>query len=104
MNRESKLSYIAAKVSQQSRLMQVAEEAAELIQAAAKRARIKAGDNPAAISKDQAIDNLIEENADVNNAIAALRLDDVLPSGAVEEREREKIDRWYKRIKAGEMR
>ena len=99
MTTEQKLDFIAAKVSQTSRLMQVAEEAAELIQAAAKLARIKAGDNPTPISQDEAIDNLVEEIADVNSAIAALRLDDVLSSGEVEERQREKIDRWYKRIR-----
>lgn len=99
MNRESKLSYIAAKVSQQSRLMQVAEEAAELIQAAAKYARIKAGDNPAAVSRDEALCSLIEEIADVKNSIDALRLDDVLPSGAVEEVQRAKLERWFERVK-----
>ena len=99
MTTEQKLDFIAAKVSQTSRLMQVAEECAELIQAASKLARIEAGDNPAAISKDEAINNLVEEIADVNNAIAALRLDEVLPSGIVEVLQREKIDRWYKRIR-----
>ena len=99
MTTEQKLDFIAAKVSQTSRLMQVAEEAAELIHAAAKLARIKAGDNPAAITKEKAVDNLIEEIADVENSIAALRLDDVLPSGTVEEREREKVDRWFERVK-----
>lgn len=99
MNRESKLSYIAAKVSQQSRLMQVAEEAAELIQASMKLVRIKAGDNPAAVSHEQALKNLVEEIADTRNAIDALQLDDILPSGAVEEVERAKLDRWFERVK-----
>lgn len=98
------MDYIAAKVSIESRLMQVAEECAELIQAASKLIRLKAGDNPTVIEKDEAIDNLVEEIADVNNAIAALRLDDVLPSGTLEEKEREKIDRWFKRIKKEEAR
>ena len=99
MNRESKLSYIAAKVSQQSRLMQVAEEAAELIQASMKLVRIKAGYNPAAVSHEQALKNLVEEIADTRNAIDALQLDDILPSGAVEEVERAKLDRWFERVK-----
>lgn len=99
MNRESKLDYIAAKVSQTSRLMQVAEECAELVQAAAKMARIKAGDNPAAVSRDEALRSLVEEIADVRNAIDALRLDDVLPSGAVEEVQRAKLERWFERVK-----
>jgi hypothetical protein len=99
MNRESKLSYIAAKVSQQSRLMQVAEEAAELIHAATKLARIKAGDNPTAVAREQALKNLVEEIADTRNAIDALQLDDVLPSGAVEEVARAKLDRWFERVK-----
>ena len=94
MTTEQKLDFIAAKVSLESRLMQVAEEAAELIQAASKRIRIEVGDNPTAITKDEAINNLVEEIADVNNAIAALRLDEVLPSGIVEVLQREKIDRF----------
>lgn len=101
MNKEEKLDYIAAKVSQTSRLMQVAEEAAELIQAAAKLARIKAGDNPAAVSREQAMQNLVEEIADVKIAIDALQLDDILPNRAVEEVEREKLDRWFERVKEG---
>lgn len=99
MTTEQKLDYIAAKVSLASRLMQVAEEAAELIQAAAKLARIKAGDNPAAVSREQALKNLVEEIADVRNAIDALQLDDILPSRAVEEVERAKLDRWFERVK-----
>ena len=99
MNRESKLSYIAAKVSQQSRLMQVAEEAAELIQASMKLARIKAGDNPAAVSRDEALRSLVEEIADVKNSIDALQMDDILPSGDIEEVERVKLDRWFERVK-----
>lgn len=101
MNRESKLSYIAAKVSQQSRLMQVEEEAAELIQAAAKYVRIEAGDNPSPVSRDEALRSLVEEIADVKNSIDALQLDDIFPSGAVEEVEREKLDRWFERVKIG---
>ena len=84
-----------------SRLAQVAEEAAELAQASMKLARIKAGDNPSSKTKEQAIEDLVEEIADVKNAIDALRLDDVLPSGAVEIVERQKLDRWYKRVKEG---
>ena len=101
MNRESKLDFIAAKVSQTSRLMQVAEECAELIQAAAKYVRIEAGDNPSPVSRDEALRSLVEEIADVRNAIEALRLDDVLPSGAVEEVERAKLERWFERVKLG---
>jgi hypothetical protein len=99
MTTEQKLDYIAAKVSRTSRLMQVAEEAAELIHAATKLARIKAGDNPAAVSRKQALKNLVEEIADVKNSIDALQLDDILPSGAVEEVERVKLDRWFERVK-----
>lgn len=99
MTTEQKLDYIAAKVSRTSRLMQVAEEAAELIHASTKLARINGGDNPTAVAREQALKNLVEEIADTRNAIDALRLDDVLPSGAVEEVQRAKLERWFERVK-----
>ena len=99
MNEEHKLDYIATKVSFESRLIQVAEESAELAQAAVKLVRIKRGDNPSPLPVNQAADNVIEEIADVKNAIAALRIDNLIPTDELEEQRQEKLDRWYKRIR-----
>lgn len=56
---------IAKRLSVPAILEQLAEEAAELAQAALKYARILRGENPTPVTKTDALQNLIEEKGDV---------------------------------------
>lgn len=57
--------YIASRLSQEDILCQLAEEAAELSQAALKLRRAITGTNPTPIPEEAAIDNLFTELTDV---------------------------------------
>lgn len=73
-------------------LAQLAEEAAELAQAALKLRRVMDRRNPTPVTYKEAWDNLIEELGDVK--ICALALD-VEPN---EENMQKKVERWEKRL------
>ena len=88
-------------IGEAAALEMVAEEAAELSATAAKLARIVRGENPARVNYGEAEEKLIEEVADVYNAL------DVLDTGLSETRGRnidmaakriafKKMKRWYK--------
>ncbi len=64
----SDIEYIASKLSREDILCQLAEEAAELSQAALKLRRVITGTNPAPVSEDEALHNLYEEIIDVSIA------------------------------------
>ena len=75
---------------------QLAEEAAELAQAALKVSRILRGENPTPVTLEEAKDHLIEELTDVYVCCAELRIDydhDIFDS---------KVRRWMSRIEAAE--
>lgn len=100
------LEYIAANLSDEDILCQIAEEAAELAQAALKLRRVITGTNPTLFSDEEAIDSLIEEYADTIGSFevwaAKCGGDGVRIVGAdVAEIIDEKYDRWVKRIKDG---
>lgn len=59
------IEYIASRLSREDILCQLAEEAAELSQAALKLRRAITGTNPTPVSKSKATDDLFEELADV---------------------------------------
>lgn len=79
-----------------TRLIQLAEEAAELSQAALKLVRAKHKETP--VSEAEARRNLIEEIADVNVCIFALVNDSDMM--AVESVARQKSRRWEERLNA----
>ena len=56
---------IKNRIGEPACLEQLAEEAAELAQAALKLARIKRGENPTPVDESDAMDNLFEELSDV---------------------------------------
>ena len=56
---------IVEKIGEPAMLELLAEEAAELAQAALKLARIKRGENPTPVAEDEALQNLVEEYTDV---------------------------------------
>ena len=98
------LEYIADNLSDEDILCQIAEEAAELAQAALKLRRVITGTSPTPVTQEEAIDNLIEEYADTVGAFWVLssKSDGVLNVSAdYVEIISEKYDRWAKRLKEG---
>ena len=62
------IEYIAANLSDEDILCQLAEEAAELAQAALKLRRAITQTNPTPVSDEEAVDSIIEEYADTIGA------------------------------------
>ncbi len=79
-------------------LDQLAEEAAELAQAALKLSRIERGMNPTPITKEDAISRLLEEVADVKVCLRALSDYAPVNGAIVETLMRGKADRWLERL------
>lgn len=77
-------------------LAQLAEEAAELSQAALKLRRAMTGYNPTPVTVDDAIANLIEEVADVNLVLSFLLSDGGIAE--MEEIKQRKHKRWLNRL------
>ena len=81
-------------LSEKTRLIQLAEESAELAQAALKMVRAIDGDTP--VSESEALAHLIEEMADVSVCMTALQ--DTAPLAQVGEIINQKARRWEDRI------
>ena len=62
------IEYIAANLSEEDILCQIAEEATELAQAALKLRRAITQTNPTPVSDEEAVDSIIEEYADTIGA------------------------------------
>lgn len=91
------LEYVKKHVSRRARLEQVAEEAAELAQAALKLIRAEVGDNPTPVDKKAAKKAFWEEVADVNNAVNVVGF--LSPEHMIE-LEEIKVRRWAERVEA----
>lgn len=78
----------------ETRLIQIAEESAELSQAALKMIRAMHGDTP--VTQDEAAAHLIEEIADVSVCMTALS--DIAPLSDVGEIITQKAKRWEVRL------
>lgn len=95
---------IASKLGARERLETLAEEAAELSQAALKMIRAyKMGGavNPTPITPNEALENLFEEVADVELAEEALGMY-YMNRRRIEEIKEEKRSRWVERLKGAE--
>ena len=79
---------------EETRLIQLAEEASELAQACLKLVRVMDGDTP--LPEQYVRDNLIEEMADVSVCMTALQ--DIAPLSQVGEIINQKAQRWEDRI------
>ena len=79
-----------------AKLEALAEEASELSKAALKLARIHRNENPTPVTKEEAIDNLNEEIADVLVCVRSLR--EVSPE-KIKEISDNKLARWIGRLK-----
>ncbi len=82
-------------------LIQAAEEASELAQAAAKYYRVMHGANPSPVTLADARAALIEEIADVNVSVDAMRRKLGISCDEIAEVEDAKIERWRRRIENG---
>ncbi len=100
------IEYIASKLSNEELLCQLAEEASELAQAALKLRRASTGSNPTITSYYDAVDNLLEELADVRVAEQA-----VIQAGTkapvelgkiIANNMEEKTARWVQRLREKE--
>lgn len=77
-------------------LAQLAEECAELSQAALKLRRALTGINPTPVAADEARRNLVEEAADVYNVLGLLL--DAADNAEIYSIIRRKKERWLKRL------
>ena len=100
MTDEQMIDYVACKLQIGERLAQLAEEAAELTQAALKYRRIITPDaSPTSKTEKDALDNLIEEIEDVKMCIDTLELSGTIPDCEFEKWRKYKMPRWCERIK-----
>ena len=99
------LEYIAANLSDEDVLCQIAEEASELAKAALKLRRAITQTNPAPVTVDEAIENLLEEYGDTVGSFLVWAMKNGLYGEDVYEMSNENIeskyDRWADRIKEG---
>lgn len=85
-------------------LTQLAEEAAELSQAALKLRRAVTGTNPTPVPVGQAYDELIDELADVAVCMKALRIDGPIERSRIDGIGVVKMSRWATRLTEKEAR
>lgn len=83
-------------IPQDELLAQLAEEAAELSQAALKLRRALTGINPTPVTADEARKNMVEEAADVYNVLGLLL--DAEDNAEIYEIIRRKKARWLNRL------
>ena len=95
---DKRMEYIREQLSQEELLCQLAEEAAELAQAALKLRRVYDGSNPTPVKRSEAFDNFMEEIADTLLVLNVLDIV-ILPHEQVQTMEA-KLDRWCSRLKA----
>lgn len=90
------IEYISTHLSRCEILAQLAEDAAELSQAALKMRRALSGVNPTPVTEAEAWDNLVEEHADVSLCLCTLfTMQDIERANTIVE---EKSARWRKRL------
>ena len=87
---------IKQRLPQDELLAQLAEECAELSQAALKLRRALTGINPTSVTVEEARKNLVEETADVYNVMGLLL--DAADNAEIYSIIRRKKERWLKRL------
>lgn len=100
MNSE-KFQYIIDCLPAEELLCQLAEEAAELSQAALKMRRCLDGTNPSRVPKEDAWKQLFEEVADVWLSLKALGLDEDSMLERYQDIQVEKVNRWADSLEWG---
>ena len=97
MTQLEQLRFIRGRITEEDALCAIAEEAAELAQAALKLRRAMTGTNPTPVAPKTAKDNVLEEIADVQ-VVCDLLLESVTDMRTVDEMYEYKLDRWVKRL------
>ena len=97
---EKKIAYVQSNLTENDKLLQLAEECGELAQAACKLARINIGSNPTPKTYDSGRLDLIEELADVMLCYDSLFYGNNACNEAILDKKSEKLNRWYHRIHA----
>lgn len=95
-NKEQNLEYIRSQMSLPELLTVLAEEAAELGQAALKYRRTLIKGNPTPTSEKTAYANILEELGDILNSLEAIELD--LNNPIIHAFRKSKIERWANRL------
>ena len=94
----SYLDIVRGKLSDPELLAQLAEEAAELAQAALKMRRVMDGSNPTPVTFERAHNNLLEEICDVETCVAALLYNTPTAVKVRADLRAEKLERWAGRL------
>ena len=94
------LDVVRAKLTDQELLAQLAEEAAELAQAALKMRRVMDGTNPTPVPFQEAHDNILEEICDVETCVAALLYNTPTAVKVRADLRAKKLERWAGRLTA----
>lgn len=102
MTRLEQLRFIRGQITEEDALCAIAEEAAELAQAALKLRRAMTGTNPTPVAPKTAKDNVLEEIADVQ-VVCDVLLESVTDMETVDEKYEYKLDRWVKRLEKRDM-
>ena len=89
---------IALQLGEEELLCQLAEECAELIQAAMKLHRIRNGTNPTPVTEEEGKAALLEEIADVSICLTALGVDSGLNRMKIQEIVDRKTRRWVESL------
>ena len=89
---------IKARVGEEELLAQLAEEAIELAHAALKLRRVIGCKNPTPVKYDEALENFLEEVADVDLVLAVLDIGE--DTEELLARMRAKLIRWLARLRA----
>lgn len=97
------IEYITKRLDENELLCQVAEEAGELAQAALKLRRALTGQNPTPVPVSKAVEKLLEEMADVNNAGNVWLYYVNISPDVIAKTEREKRKRWAERLRVKEF-
>ena len=92
------LEIVRGKLSDPELLANLAEEAAELAQAALKMRRVMDGSNPTPVTFQEAHEKLLEEITDVENLVAALLYNTPTAVKARADLRAEKLERWAGRL------
>ena len=96
----SYLDVVRNRLSDPELLAQLAEEAAELAQAALKMRRVIDGSNPTPVTFQEAHDNILEEICDVETCVAALLYNTPTAVKVRADLRAKKLERWAERLMA----
>lgn len=92
---------VAARLSEEAILEQLAEECGELVQQCAKRLRILRGENPTPVGLIENYEHLTEELVDVRVMIDVFEKKTDIDKKRVYDIAERKLARWSKRLGAG---